>query len=72
MTFHAPAHPAYEFKRFYAEAKQRGFMLYPGKLTTVETFRVGCIGAIGRQELQQAVDAVAASLRALGIPTTPR
>ncbi len=68
VTFHAPDHPAYEFKRFYAEAKQRGFMLYPGKLTTVETFRVGCIGAIGRQELQQAVDAVAASLRALGIP----
>jgi 2-aminoethylphosphonate-pyruvate transaminase len=72
VTFHAPDHPAYEFKRFYAEAKQRGFMLYPGKLTTVETFRVGCIGAIGRQELQQAVDAVAASLHALGIPTTPR
>ncbi|WP_425260669.1 2-aminoethylphosphonate--pyruvate transaminase [Rubrivivax sp. RP6-9] len=69
VTFHAPAHPAYDFKRFYAEAKQRGFMLYPGKLTTVETFRVGCIGAIGRQDLQQAVDAVAASLRALGIPT---
>ncbi|MBX3605316.1 MAG: 2-aminoethylphosphonate--pyruvate transaminase [Piscinibacter sp.] len=72
VTFHAPEHPAYEFKRFYAAAKQRGFMLYPGKLTTLETFRVGCIGAIGRLEMQQAVDAVGAALRELGIPAAPQ
>ena len=57
VTFHAPAHPAYDFKRFYAAAKARGFILYPGKLTEVETFRVGCIGAIGRNEMRQAVQA---------------
>jgi 2-aminoethylphosphonate-pyruvate transaminase len=68
VTFHAPAHPAYDFKRFYAVAKARGFMLYPGKLTQVETFRVGCIGAIGRLEMQQAVNAVAATLQEMGIP----
>ena len=72
VTFHAPDHPAYDFKRFYAAAKARGFMLYPGKLTTVETFRVGCIGAISRLEMQQAVNAVADTLRELGIPTAPR
>ena len=42
----------YDFKRFYEAAKQRGFILYPGKLTEVETFRVGCIGAIGRNEMK--------------------
>ncbi len=68
VTFHAPAHPAYEFKRFYEAAKARGFLLYPGKLTQVETFRVGCIGAIGRNEMRQAVDAVADALREMGIP----
>jgi 2-aminoethylphosphonate-pyruvate transaminase len=68
VTWHAPAHPAYDFKRFYAAAKQRGFVLYPGKLTEVETFRVGCIGAIGRNEMQQAVHAVAETLREMGIP----
>jgi 2-aminoethylphosphonate-pyruvate transaminase len=67
VTFHAPAHPAYDFKRFYAATKARGFMLYPGKLTEVETFRVGCIGAIGRVEMQQAVEAVGAALREMGI-----
>jgi 2-aminoethylphosphonate-pyruvate transaminase len=68
VTFHAPAHPAYDFKRFYAGAKERGFILYPGKLTQIETFRVGCIGAIGRNEMRQAVAAVADTLREMGIP----
>jgi 2-aminoethylphosphonate-pyruvate transaminase len=69
VTFHAPAHPNYEFKRFYDGAKARGFVLYPGKLTQLETFRVGCIGAIGRNEMRQAVDAVADTLREIGIPS---
>jgi 2-aminoethylphosphonate-pyruvate transaminase len=67
VTFHAPAHPAYDFRRFYEGAKRRGFILYPGKLTEVETFRVGCIGAIGRNEMRQAVNAVAETLAEMGI-----
>ena len=67
VTFHAPADPRYDFKAFYQAARQRGFILYPGKLTQIETFRVGCIGAIGRKEMEQAVHAVALALRDLGI-----
>ena len=67
VTFHAPGDAKYDFKRFYAAAKARGFILYPGKLTQIETFRVGCIGAIGRNEMQQAVNAVADTLREMGI-----
>jgi 2-aminoethylphosphonate-pyruvate transaminase len=66
-TFHAPADARYDFKRFYAGAKQRGFVLYPGKLTQIETFRVGCIGAIGPNEMRQAVLAVAETLGEMGI-----
>lgn len=67
VTFHAPADNRYEFKKFYAAARDRGFVLYPGKLTQVETFRVGCIGAIGPNEMAQAVQAVAGALRDMGI-----
>jgi 2-aminoethylphosphonate-pyruvate transaminase len=67
VTFLAPTDARYDFKAFYASAKAQGFMLYPGKLTEVETFRVGCIGAIGRKEMQQAVDAVAHTLSQMGI-----
>lgn len=53
MTFHAPAYPNYEFRRFYEVAKARSYILYPGKLTQVETFRVGCISTIGANEMRQ-------------------
>ena len=67
LTFHAPADPRYEFKAFYEAVKARGFILYPGKLTQRETFRVGCIGAIGPAEMRQAVAAVADAMRELGL-----
>ena len=58
VTFHSPADSAYEFGEFYRRVRDRGFILYPGKLTAVDTFRVGCIGAIGPQTLRQAVAAI--------------
>jgi 2-aminoethylphosphonate-pyruvate transaminase len=67
VTFHAPPDPAYTFKEFYARVREKGFILYPGKLTQVETFRVGCIGAIGADEMRQAVNAVRDTLVQMGI-----
>jgi 2-aminoethylphosphonate-pyruvate transaminase len=67
VTFHAPAHPGYEFKAFYAAVRAHGFLLYPGKLTQIETFRVGCIGAIGPNDMEQAVYAVELALQDLGL-----
>ena len=67
VTFHAPADTAYDFKRFYDAVKARGFILYPGKLTEIETFRVGCIGAITPDDMRRAVAAVAGALSDLGI-----
>jgi 2-aminoethylphosphonate-pyruvate transaminase len=67
VTFHAPGDPAYEFKAFYEKVRARGYILYPGKLTRVETFRVGCIGAIDHNEMRNAASAVAETLREMGI-----
>jgi 2-aminoethylphosphonate-pyruvate transaminase len=67
VTFHAPPDPAYDFGEFYRRVRERGFILYPGKLTAVDTFRVGCIGAIGSDTLRHAVAAVAAALRDMGV-----
>ena len=63
----APGDPAYNFKEFYARVRDKGFILYPGKLTKVETFRVGCIGAVGPDEMRHAVNAVRDTLREMGI-----
>jgi len=67
VTFHAPADPRYAFKAFYDKVRDKGFILYPGKLTQLETFRVGCIGAIGPDEMRHAVNAVRDALADLGI-----
>ena len=67
VTFHAPADPRYTFNAFYDCVRDKGFVLYPGKLTQVETFRVGCIGAIGPDEMRHAVNAVRDTLSEMGI-----
>jgi 2-aminoethylphosphonate-pyruvate transaminase len=58
VTFYAPATPRYEFKSFYNAVKAQGYILYPGKLTAVETFRVGCMGQLGERGIGGAVEAV--------------
>ena len=58
VTFYAPDTPQYSFKAFYNAVKAHGYVLYPGKLTTLETFRVGCMGQLGERGIGGAVDAV--------------
>lgn len=70
VTFHAPSDPAYDFAELYRRVRAQGFILYPGKLTAVDTFRVGCIGAIDASAMHQAVAAIERSLREMGVATT--
>jgi 2-aminoethylphosphonate-pyruvate transaminase len=67
VTFHSPPDSKYDFTDFYRRVRGRGFILYPGKLTAVDTFRIGCIGAIGADTMTQAVSAVADALREMGV-----
>jgi 2-aminoethylphosphonate-pyruvate transaminase len=67
VTFHAPADPRYNFRSFYDGVRDKGFILYPGKLTQVETFRVGCIGAIDHDEMRHAVHAIRDTLAEMSI-----
>jgi 2-aminoethylphosphonate-pyruvate transaminase len=67
VTFHSPADPAYQFAEFYRRVRDRGFILYPGKLTAVDTFRVGCIGAIGPDVMRKAVAAIGDTLKSMSV-----
>lgn len=66
-TFLSPAHPAFDFSRFYAELKARGFIIYPGKLTEVESFRIGSIGRLDAAVIDRLLEAVDAALASLGV-----
>jgi 2-aminoethylphosphonate-pyruvate transaminase len=61
-TFHAPSDPNYDFQKFYDRVREKGFVLYPGKLTQVDTLRVGCIGAIDEHAIRAALHAIADTL----------
>lgn len=67
VTFFNPDHAAFEFQKFYDAMKQRGFIIYPGKLTVVDSFRIGCIGHMDGAIMQQVVDAARDVLVELGV-----
>ncbi|WP_241030604.1 2-aminoethylphosphonate--pyruvate transaminase [Paraburkholderia sp. Ac-20347] len=68
VTFFSPAHESFSFERFYELMKAQGFIIYPGKLTNVESFRIGCIGALDEHVMRRVVDACGQALRTLGVP----
>jgi len=67
VTFFNPDDANFEFTRFYDLMKQKGFIIYPGKLTVADSFRVGCIGQMDADVMHQVVDAAAASLKEMGV-----
>ncbi|GEO80764.1 2-aminoethylphosphonate--pyruvate transaminase [Pararhodospirillum oryzae] len=67
VTFLAPVHPAYSFTAFYDAMKRRGFIIYPGKMTRVESFRLGCIGAIDVPVMEECTRACVAALKEIGV-----
>jgi 2-aminoethylphosphonate-pyruvate transaminase len=67
VTFFSPADPAFEFARFYELMKRQGYIIYPGKLTVVDSFRIGCIGRMDAAVMQGVVAAAAAALAEMGV-----
>ncbi|MCV6589265.1 MAG: 2-aminoethylphosphonate--pyruvate transaminase [Marinobacterium sp.] len=66
-TFFSPEHPAFEFRDFYNRLKARGFIIYPGKLTEAESFRIGCIGQLYDAQIDQLLVVVAEVLQEMGV-----
>jgi len=66
-TFFSPNDPKFDFTLFYNEIKSRGFIIYPGKLTVADSFRVGCIGALDATVMRGVVEAVKDSCEHMGV-----
>ena len=43
----------FQFAEFYQYVKARGYVIYPGKLTNLDTFRIGNIGEIYEEDIDQ-------------------
>ena len=67
VTFFCPASPAFDFGRFYELMKSKGFIIYPGKLTVAESFRIGCIGRMDGAIMERVVAAAGEALAEMGV-----
>jgi len=67
VTFHMPSDPKFVFDTFYNGLKDRGFVIYPGKLTVANSFRIGCIGRIGETEMKAFLAAAKEVMAELGV-----
>lgn len=67
VTFLMPKARGFEFRRFYDGLKQKGYVIYPGKLTAVDSFRIGCIGDLDAGDMQGVLTAVEKTLSEMGV-----
>ena len=58
-SFRYPEDPRFQFTTFLAELKRRRFMIYPGKVTGADTFRIGTIGHVFAEDIRELVAAIA-------------
>lgn len=61
-AFPFPAAPGFSFDRFYRRLSDQGFIIYPGKLTRENTFRIGTIGRLFPADFEQLVHAIGQTL----------
>ena len=67
VTFFCPDDPAFVFGRFYDLLKADGFIIYPGKLTAVESFRIGCIGHLDHHVMTALARSAERALTTMGV-----
>ncbi|MEM7170148.1 MAG: 2-aminoethylphosphonate--pyruvate transaminase [Pseudomonadota bacterium] len=67
VTFHKPADPNFVFEDFYNRLRDQGYVIYPGKLTVADSFRIGCIGRLGAEEMQGALTTIKRTLQEMNV-----
>ena len=50
--------PKFDFDVFYSRVKARGFVLYPGKISQADTFRIGNIGEVCPDDIRRLLDVI--------------
>lgn len=66
-SFHFPPHPKFTFEVFYRKLSDRGFIIYPGKISQADTFRIGSIGRLFEGDMRSLLAAIAETLQEMGI-----
>ncbi len=67
ITFHMPRDSRFEFSAFYDRLREMGYVIYPGKLTIADSFRVGCIGRLDETQMRGVLATIRLYLDRLGL-----
>jgi 2-aminoethylphosphonate-pyruvate transaminase len=66
-AFRFPDHPNFEFKAFYQRLSEQGFVIYPGKVSAADCFRIGTIGHLFPNDMRSLLAAIRSTLAAMHI-----
>ena len=66
-SFVYPQHPNFDFDRFYELLNEKGLVIYPGKVSNANCFRIGSIGQITLTDANNLLAAIAQSLKAMDV-----
>ena len=58
-SFYSPTSTLYTFQTFYEALKKEGFVIYPGKVSAIDSFRIGTIGDVYPEDIQHLLKAIA-------------
>ena len=67
ITFKQPQNANFNFQKFYDALSDKNFLIYPGKLTVADTFRIGCIGNLNEKDMHDTISSVKEVVRDLKI-----
>jgi 2-aminoethylphosphonate-pyruvate transaminase len=68
-SFRFPVHPNFDFTIFYEKLHQRGQVIYQGKLSDTDCFRIGNIGQLYVEDINHLLDAMRDVFIEMKIPT---
>ncbi len=68
-SFRYPEDPRFDFEDFYARLNERGFVIYPGKVSDADCFRIGSIGRLFESDVRALLAAIGATLADMGVDT---
>ena len=66
-SFRYPRHPKFDFGTFYARLSEKGYVIYPGKVSKADCFRIGCIGHIFPGDMRSLLGAIGETLAEMGV-----
>uniref|UniRef100_A0A7S1W7M3 Aminotransferase class V domain-containing protein n=2 Tax=Neobodo designis TaxID=312471 RepID=A0A7S1W7M3_NEODS len=66
-AYNTPKHPKWNFVQFNDRLREKGVVLYPGKASHADTFRIGSLGDLYMDDVEMMLAAVSSTMEELGI-----